>query len=106
MVNSRNYLDSELQVKILQAWEKVGDLSSMQVVKSLMNAKAVLTNERKVQKAAIQCWPLLEARAHLNESSVMLLRASSITEAGAETLVRPASASELAEDELLRPLDE
>jgi hypothetical protein len=106
LANSKNYLDSELQVKILQAWGKIGDLSSLQTVKSLAAAKAVLINERKVQKAAIQCLPLLEERAHLNESSQMLLRASCITEAGAETLVRPAVANSEPDEELLRPASE
>ncbi len=103
LANSKNYLDSELQVKILEAWEKVGDLSSLQTVKSLVAAKAVLVNERKVQKAAIKCLPHLEERAHLNESSQMLLRASSNANIGMETLVRPASSSVVPRTELLRP---
>lgn len=106
LTSSRNYLDSELQMKILLAWEKVGDLSSLQAVKSLVAAKAVLVNERKVQRAAMQCLPHLEARAHLNESSQMLLRASSMTDTSVETLVRPAAASNTRDEELLRPTDD
>jgi len=105
LANARNYLDSELQVKILQAWEKVGDLSSLQVVKSLVAAKPVLKNERKVHKAAELCLPHLEECAHLNQSSQFLLRASGISDARAETLVRPASANEIKDEELLRPTD-
>ncbi len=105
LTNAKNYLDCELQIKILTALQYVGDLSSLQAVKQLLLQKPTLSNERKVHRIAATCLPMLEQRAHLNEGSQMLLRASSATDMGVETLVRPARSSNIPPEEMLRPAE-
>jgi len=102
LARASSYLDAELQVQILRALQEVGDLSSLQAVKSLVAAKPTNANQKRVHRAAQVCLPLIQERAHLNEGSHVLLRASSLSNTSVDTLVRPASSAEIPAQELLR----
>ena len=85
--NARHHTD--FLVSILKALEQIGDVSSVPYVQRLANAQPVSSRERRVCDAARECLPYLKTRSELNRSSQTLLRASSATATGTDTLVRP-----------------
>ena len=101
---SNAHKEERLIIAILAALQQVGDTAAVPYVERLAQAKPRLPREQRIQRAAAECLPYLLIRAQDNESSAMLLRASSAVEMSPEILLRPASAhdSEAAE-ELLRP---
>ena len=92
---------AELMISILKALEQIGDLAAVPYVVQLANAKPASDRERSVCDAASECLPYLNQRAKFNESSHILLRASSAESTGADSLMRAASPSAATDPEQL-----
>jgi hypothetical protein len=88
----------------LAALEQVGDYAALPYVRELAETVPASGTQRKVCEAAQRCLPFLEARADQTSMSQTLLRGSSLTPAGQEALLRPASRStDDGAEVLLRP---
>lgn len=88
----------------LKALEQVGDGSALSVVESLATGKIRTAAPKRVQAAAQECLPFLQARYAQQQASETLLRASDISKTPSDTLLRPAQGVVARKDaELLRP---
>jgi hypothetical protein len=96
--------DVELSVAILRAFEKVGDRSVLPLVERIADSPARTRRQRRLKTEAQCRLPGLEARVQQQQASQSLLRASSPTTHGIETLLHPVTAGEtIATEHLLRP---
>lgn len=77
-------------IALLDALEKVGDADALAAVQALENDTDTTVSSRRVQAAAKKCLPILRARVLEKETGSTLLRASSMEEAPASSLLRPA----------------
>ena len=97
---------SELMVAILQAFQQVGDNAAIPYVESLASARPRTPQEQRVVQEAQECLPYLRLCAGNNSASHSLLRASSVTDAATDTLLRPSwDNPEIRPEQLLRPSD-
>lgn len=94
---------AEFLIAILRALEQVGDATAIPYVEQIAKAQPTSVAQRKICDAARECLEFVKIRADLNRSSQTLLRASSVTVAGSESLVRPiVTATPADPNELLR----
>lgn len=97
--------EPDLIVAILKAYEQVGDGNDLLVVEKLAHGKG-LGADNRVQAAALACLPHLQQRIEQIQNPQTLLRASSNSEAPAETLLRAAEGNPEGDpEELLRASD-
>jgi hypothetical protein len=101
--NARRYGD--LLVAILQALEQVGEETALPYVQRMATSRPTKTVQKRVQEAAVQCLPLLEAQIAQVRSSQTLLRAAAPELAGATALLRPAESALTDPQQLLRTSD-
>ena len=95
-----------LFLAVLKALEQVGDSSAIPVVTRLAKMKGWTRRQKALKQAAIECLPMLQAHCGDVETARTLLRASQSENAGANTLLRPASGSGTTDSaELLRGSD-
>lgn len=93
---------------VLKALEQVGDSHAIPRVELLVNRRPRTERQRKIQRAAQACLPLLTVNASAVEARQTLLRYSSANEMGADSLLRPVTtdshlAAKKLDRELLRP---
>ena len=92
---------TDFLIAALKALEQIGDAAAMPYVVQLANAQPSSERERRVCDAAIACLPYLNQRARMTAGSHALLRASSATSTGADSLMRAASPSAATDSEQL-----
>jgi|SRR5579871_626403 len=80
----------QFRIAILKAFEQVGDSKALPIVERLARSKARTPAEKRIQAAARECLPFLQARVAQETAPLTLLRASHRSQAGSESLVRPA----------------
>jgi hypothetical protein len=95
--------EPDFVIAVLKALEQIGDAAALPYVHHLAQGSPRTVNRKRVQAAACDCLPYLQARIEQQHSRQTLLRAASPAVAP-ETLLRPAAALSGADpDELLRP---
>jgi hypothetical protein len=88
---------------ILKALEKIGDSRFIPNVRSLANGEGRAAFDLRLKDSAVSCLRVSEASAQFETERATLLRATSVTEAPAATLLRSAGpASSLNSGQLLR----
>jgi hypothetical protein len=99
-LSRRKEMHARLQVAILKAFEQVGDSKALPVVAALAESGA----PPHVRAAAQKCLPFLQMRQEQERASQTLLRASSATPIGPDTLLRAAHGHHNQEPtEMVRP---
>ena len=94
------------KIAILQAYEQVGDQSSLAVVEKLAKMPGWSKRARVLRNAAQECLPQLKERASDTTANLTLLRGSHSEPAGKDALLRPALETIAAPaQELLRPAE-
>ncbi|MCW3098404.1 MAG: hypothetical protein JWL77_4022 [Chthonomonadaceae bacterium] len=92
------------RIAILQAFAQVGDSRALPIVERLARGETKTEEQKRIQKAARECLPLLKLRIEQQRSIQTLLRASDASHADPETLLRPMKgAQETHPEQLLRP---
>ena len=92
-----------LALAILKAYEQVGDAKAIPIVKRLADSKPRNERQRKIQAAAEDCLPLLQAHVGGMDVAHSLLRASMPDTNAPKILLRAATAdTSTNRDELLR----
>jgi hypothetical protein len=87
----QNGKDPDLTIAILNAYEQIGDKSSLSVVERLAVGRGRGRRDRRIREAAMGCLPYLRARAQAERDAQTLLRpASGPGEADPAVLLRPA----------------
>ncbi len=95
------------KLAVLKGLEQVGDKESIFVVRRLAEMKGRRPRQRVVRDAAQNCLEYLEIHINDHTEKMTLLRGSSPEAASPETLLRPATSSDVTHsDELLRPSDQ
>ena len=95
-------------VAILKAWEQVGDERALPYVEKLAAQSAASAAQKRVQQAARECLPYLQARADHQRVAQTLLRAAHSPAEPGDVLLRAASASSapVETEQLLRAAQE
>ncbi len=101
---TRNVKNADFLIAALAALEQVGDGRALPVVESLASGRVVTADPFRVRGAAQDCLPYLQTRYAQQQASQTLLRASALSEAPTDTLLRPAQGvADTEPAELLRP---
>ncbi len=96
--------EKDLALAILRAYPVIGDGTEMPHVRNVAQGKGNAGTDVDVRLAAWEYLDLVEARKQQEKLGNTLLRASSASEIGADTLLRAAQENQSApSDELLRP---
>jgi hypothetical protein len=93
-------------VAALKALEQVGDERALPVVEGLAAGRIAAADPARVRVAAQECLPYLRTRSEEVRANQTLLRASALSDAPSDGLLRPADAAPTGGDAaLLRPAD-
>jgi hypothetical protein len=90
---------TDIRVSILKALGKIGDASSLPIVRQLAEGKSVTDSGKAIRQAARECLPLLEERVEKLKRGETLLRPA--TNDNSDPLLRPAHSSQEEDSELL-----
>ena len=83
---------AKLDVAILKAWEQVGDEQALGVVQQLAAITSKSPHKKRVQQAAEECLPYLEARVGEQRQTQTLLRAAAMPSEAGDVLLRAVQA--------------
>lgn len=98
--------DHEFTVAVLKAWGQIGGQQELPTIEYLAEGLWAVHNTAEIREAAKACLPYVKARAEAEKQRETLLRPASSSEIEEPILLRPAaSAAQATEEQLLRPAE-